>query len=239
MSSLESLTRLPDDFDGLVRLFPLPGVVTFPHVMQPLHIFEPRYCDMLTDALSSNRLLAMATLASGWESDYEGRPAIEKLACIGRIVSHTPTDDDRHNILLLGIRRVRILKEVNTNQTYRMAQVEVLDDVYSPDQDADRPLLKRLLLDEFRNYIPDSALAQESFSQLLDSEMPLGVVSDIISYTVGISTRAKLRLLAELNVDQRARLLIKALNDSSTTQSESPAQDDSLTPGFPPPFSLN
>ncbi|QDS86492.1 Lon protease 2 [Rosistilla ulvae] len=239
MSDIESLTRLPDHFDGTVRLFPLPGVVSFPHVMQPLHIFEPRYCDLLTDTLASDRLIAMATLASGWEPDYEGRPALEEFACIGRIVSHTPTDDERHNILLLGIRRVRILQEVVTNQTYRMAKVEVLDDVYSPQAAADRPLLKRSLLEEFRKYIPESALAQENFSQLLDSQMPLGIVSDIIAYTVGIPVSQKLKLLAELDVDQRARKLIAALAPSQKQVEVSEPENESLSSGFPPPFSRN
>ena len=49
MGDLEDLVRLPDDFDGHVRLFPLPSMVLFPHAMQPLHIFEPRYCEMLNE----------------------------------------------------------------------------------------------------------------------------------------------------------------------------------------------
>lgn len=240
MSDLESLTRLPDDFDGAVRLFPLPNVVTFPHVMQPLHIFEPRYCDMLTDALASNRLIAMSTLAPGWEVDYEGRPNIEKVACVGRVVSHTPTDDDRHNVLLLGIKRVRILQEIQTNQTYRMARVEVLDDYYPAASEAFREETRQKLLNSFRSFIPDSALAQENFAQLLDSQMPLGAVSDIIAYTVSLPVSCKLRLLTETNVDERAAQLAAALclakNDDG--DSDSSFESEGGLP-FPPPFSVN
>jgi ATP-dependent Lon protease len=50
MDNLEEITRLPDDFDGQVRLFPLPELVLFPHALQPVHIFEPRYCELLLDA---------------------------------------------------------------------------------------------------------------------------------------------------------------------------------------------
>lgn len=239
VSDLDSLTQLPEDFDGSVRLFPLPGVVTFPNVMQPLHIFEPRYCDMLSDALASNSLIGMATLASGWELDYAGRPALESIACIGRIVSHTPSDDDRHNILLLGLRRVEIVHEMTTNQTYRMAKVNVLNDCYSPESADQRESLKRLLLDSFRRYIPESALAQENFGQLLDSQMPLGAVCDIIAYTVGISIPSKLELLRELDVDERVKKLIALLDmaDSSEPKSSSDAVENKLT--FPPPFSAN
>ena len=65
MHNLEDVTRLPDDFDGLVRLFPLPELVAFPHAMQPLHIFEPRYCEMLAESLAGDRLIAMSTLTGG------------------------------------------------------------------------------------------------------------------------------------------------------------------------------
>ena len=69
---------------GVARLFPLPNLVLFPHVLQPLHIFEPRYCDLLEAALADDRLIAMAVLAPGWEKDYEGRPPVHPIACLGR-----------------------------------------------------------------------------------------------------------------------------------------------------------
>ena len=65
MHNLEDVTRLPDDFDGRVRLFPLPELVVFPHAMQPLHIFEPRYCEMLADSLNTDQLIAITTLTGG------------------------------------------------------------------------------------------------------------------------------------------------------------------------------
>ena len=65
---------IPDDFDGLVRMFPLPNLVLFPHVIQALHIFEPRYCDLLTESLESDHLITMALLIPGWENHYKGKP---------------------------------------------------------------------------------------------------------------------------------------------------------------------
>ena len=75
----EDLTMDEERFKGTARLFPLPDLVMFPHVMQPLHIFEPRYVDLLNSALDSDGLIAMSMLAPGWESDYEGRPASPSL----------------------------------------------------------------------------------------------------------------------------------------------------------------
>ena len=83
MSSFDDLSFAPQEFSGKVRLFPLPNLVLFPHVMQPLHIFEPRYRFLLEDALATDRLIAMALLAPGWENDYEGRPPLYPMACLG------------------------------------------------------------------------------------------------------------------------------------------------------------
>ena len=65
----------PDEFAGTARLFPLPNLVLFPHVVQPLHIFEPRYRQLMADALADDRLIAMALLRPGWEEDYHRKPA--------------------------------------------------------------------------------------------------------------------------------------------------------------------
>src|ERR1700749_756438 len=88
-------------FSGVVRLFPLPNLVMFPHVMQPLHIFEPRYRELLADALAGDRLIAMTMLAPGWESDYEGRPPLLPVGCLTRVAMHQPQAEERSNVLLL------------------------------------------------------------------------------------------------------------------------------------------
>ena len=85
--SAEELAFDSASFSGRARLFPLPNLVMFPHVLQPLHIFEPRYREMLEDAMADDRLIAMSILAPGWEKHYEGRPALESVACLGQVVT--------------------------------------------------------------------------------------------------------------------------------------------------------
>src|SRR6476619_1113100 len=95
-----------------VRLFPLPNLVFFPHVMQPLHIFEPRYRQMTTDALAGDRFIAMVLPLPGWEKDYAGAPALHPIGCIGKITADQVLDDGRFNLLLRGLARVKIVSEV-------------------------------------------------------------------------------------------------------------------------------
>ena len=84
-----------ETFSGTARLFPLPNLVLFPHVVQPLHVYEERYREMVVDALASDKLVTMAVLKPGWEIDYESRPAIESIGCLGKIVAHWLTIGSR------------------------------------------------------------------------------------------------------------------------------------------------
>jgi Lon protease-like protein len=107
----------------LLPLFPLPNVVLFPNVFLPLHIFEPRYREMVADALASDRLIGMVLLKPGWEHEYEGRPPVYPIGCSGVITHVDQLPDGRYNIVLRGVERFRIVEE-DFGRAYRLASVE-------------------------------------------------------------------------------------------------------------------
>ena len=87
----------------IVRIFPLPDLVLFPHSLQMLYIFEPRYIQMVEDALAHDHTIAMALLKSGWEPDYDQAPEIHSTVCVGSIVSHAEKSNGHYTLLLSGI----------------------------------------------------------------------------------------------------------------------------------------
>ena len=107
----------------LLPLFPLPNVVLFPNVFLPLHIFEPRYREMVADALASDRMIGMVLLKPGWQHGYEGRPPVYPIGCSGVITHVVRLEDGRYNIVLRGVERFRILEE-DRGRLYRVASVE-------------------------------------------------------------------------------------------------------------------
>jgi len=111
----------------LLPLFPLPNVVLFPNVFLPLHIFEPRYREMVADALASDRMIGMVLLRPGWDRDYEGRPPIYPVGCSGVLTHNERLADGRYNIVLRGMERFRIVEEDHA-LSYRRAVVEPLRD---------------------------------------------------------------------------------------------------------------
>jgi uncharacterized protein len=119
-------------------LFPLPNVVLFPNVCLPLHIFEPRYREMVSDALDGDRIIGMVLLRPGWESDYEGRPEIYQVGCAGLITHADRTVDGRYNLVLRGFEKFRIRRE-DHERSYRRADV---DTILEPLNEADRGVMR-------------------------------------------------------------------------------------------------
>ena len=126
------------DLPTIIPVFPLPNVVLFPEVMLPLHIFAPRYRQMVRDAKDNTpSLIGMALLRGNWQEQYEGRPEIFPVCCAGEMVRVVPLPDGRSNILLKGLRECRI-KEERSGKMYREAVVEW------------RPLTKGALVPDLR-----------------------------------------------------------------------------------------
>ena len=111
-----------------IPLFPLPEVVLFPGVTRPLLIFEPRYREMVADALKSNRVIGMVMLQPGYEKDYEGRPPIRDVGCAGTIAEYQQLPDGRYVILLRGLTTFRVLSE-DQRKPYRLAKVQALPEL--------------------------------------------------------------------------------------------------------------
>lgn len=234
MGKLSDLSRLPEGFSGKVRLFPLPNVVLFPHLVQPLHIFEPRYRAMMKATLEGDSLMATALLLPGFEHDYQGRPPVAGVVCIGRVLTHEQLPDGRFNLLLLGLKRAAILQELPPTQEYREAAVSVLEDYYPCTGHAGRERLARKLMDSFRDAVVGSCVAKEQLALLREQELGLGEMTDVITYSLDLPVAFKQSLLSECNVDVRARRLVKEL--AALGQAPSTARGPTT---FPPGFSVN
>lgn len=223
-------------FSGRVRLFPLPNLVLFPHVMQPLHIFEPRYRSLIQDALRSDRLIALATLAPGWESDYEGRPPLYPMACLGRIATYHRLPDGTYNLLLSGLHRVRLLRELPPDHNFREANAELCDDTCPIDPPMDESALKTRLCESVLSVTPVVDEVREQLEQLMSGGVGLGTLTDVIGYMLDIGLPKKQALLAELDVVRRVEMILEDLA-VAVQAATGPLQLD-MAP-FPPQFSVN
>ncbi len=227
----EPLAFSPDQFSGLARMFPLPNLVMFPHVMQALHIFEPRYRALFEEAIEDDRLIALGSLAAGWEGDYEGRPPLRPTACLCRIATHQRTAEGTYNVLVLGVRRLKLVRELPPKKLFRVVESEIIDDFEPADaQPNAAAALQQRLLAAFKQAMPRIPNAYEQLDQLLGSQITLGMLADIVSYTIDLDLETKVRLLAECDVFRRTVMLLEAI--AARTPPGSSRR-------FPPEFSAN
>jgi Lon protease-like protein len=106
-----------------ITIFPLPGAVLYPGLQLPLHIFEPRYRAMVSDALARDRRIGMIQPRRA----NEGAPLFS-IGCLGRIGDVEALEDGRFNIMLEGETRFRILRELDVTTPFRQVEAELLQD---------------------------------------------------------------------------------------------------------------
>jgi Lon protease-like protein len=125
-----------------IPIFPLPNVVLFPNVFLPLHIFEPRYRQMVAEALDGDRIIGMVLLRPGYEADYDGAPPVYATGCSGLITHVERLEDGRYNLVLRGIEKFTIHREESpvAGRLYRSAIISPLGDAFA---DGERDLLRQ------------------------------------------------------------------------------------------------
>lgn len=186
-------------------IFPLPNVVLFPGVFLPLHIFEPRYRAMVSDALEGDRLIGMVLLRPGWEGDYDGRPPVYPIGCAGVISHHERLPDGRYNIVLRGLEKFRVLGE-DSSKSYRIAQIHpMLETVPAADRDEIRSARRRL----------ESLLVPQPTGRGAESKLPPAMSDEDLVNTLAqymeLEPLEKQALLEREGLLARCRSLIELL----------------------------
>jgi Lon protease-like protein len=222
----------PAGFPGSAALFPLPGAVFFPHVIFPLHIFEPRYRKMTADALAGNRVIAMAQLQPGWEHLPEHEvPSIFEMVCLSKITAEEKLPDGRYYLVLQGLARARVLRETPTDLPYRIGELELCRDSSEGLTDAEDQRQRELLVRGIQSLQPELAVSP-MFVQALDRDLPLGVFCDVLAHALRFNPLQMQRLLDELDIRRRSQLLLDAIRAELS-------QRDSTPVHYPPKFSRN
>jgi len=106
----------------IIPIFPLPNLVLFPGLSVPLHIFEPRYREMIADVADSHAMIGMALLKGDRQRDYHAFPDIFEVGCAGKIGGLMKLADGRYNLVLEGAGEFRIVREIR-DRAYRQAEV--------------------------------------------------------------------------------------------------------------------
>ena len=192
---------------SVIPLFPLPTTVFYPNTSLPLHIFEPRYRNMVEDALNGKGEIGMVLLKPGSESDYQGTPEIMTTGCVGKIEHHSKLPEGKYNILLSGLYRFRILNEIG-GKIYRQAEVEFLKEINDQDLTTKTSPIKEQLIRVMQLYVknlPDKT----NVEHILDLEncSKLAEFVDKLTHQFDLPPNKMQEFLEQQDVQKRANSL--------------------------------
>ncbi|MGN6373936.1 MAG: LON peptidase substrate-binding domain-containing protein [Sphingomonas sp.] len=191
---------------GRLSVFPLPGALLFPHMHLPLHIFEPRYQAMVSDAMARDRRIGMIQPRPCAESDA-ARPPLFDMGCVGKITEVEALDDGRYNLILEGLSLFRVVQELAVTTPFRQVEAELLP--LPEDDSLVLALGRRASLElESRRFAEAQGYAVDwSAVSRLDDEALVNGIAQIAPFDVA----AKQALLESPNLDDRADMLVQLM----------------------------
>jgi Lon protease-like protein len=191
-----------------LSIFPLPGALLFPGMQLPLHIFEPRYRAMVSDAMARDRRIGMIQpkdQAKNQRGGDDDKPHLFDLGCVGRIAEVEALEDGRYNLILEGVALFRVIRELDVATPFRQVEAELLPVV----EDDQLSLGRRSSLElESRRFAEGQGYAVDwDAVERLDDESLVNGIAQIAPFDAA----AKQALLEAPNIEQRAELIIQLM----------------------------
>jgi Lon protease-like protein len=187
-----------------VPLFPLPGASLFPRSQLPLHVFEPRYREMVRDAVEGSGRIAMIQPR---QLDEDNKAPLYASGCVGEIVSIEELEDGRFNIVLLGSHRFRLVSEAKTRSPYRCADIDI--QAFDDEEPPPLSLGERAEVEREARRLGDALGLAVDWAAVsrLDDEMLVNAIAQVAPFDVG----AKQALLEQATLAERADLLVQLM----------------------------
>lgn len=234
----EGTQSIQVNFGRPFPVFPLDGVVLLPHALLRLFIFEPRYRQMIQDALNGSRQIAMAVFEGDrWRQEYHGNPPVRRSVCIGQIIQHQALADGNYRIGLQGVCRAQVREECmpDGDRLYRTAMLEPTE-VPEPSEDelflVRDGVLTRLGAEPLSELTTVRAVGQ----QLAARELSTPALLEVVTLNVLNDKTLQYRLLAEGDVVRRGEIIERELRRLGRVLESARKQFD---PEAPPGVSWN
>ncbi|NUQ17036.1 MAG: ATP-dependent protease [Sphingomonas sp.] len=187
-----------------VPIFPLPGAILFPRSQLPLHIFEPRYREMVRDAIDGPGRIAMV---QPLRLDDDNRAPLYPVGCVGEVVGIEELEDGRFNIVLLGSNRFRLVREAEVNTAYRSADVDI--EAFDDEEPPPLAMIQRAEVEREAKRLGDAMGLAVDWAAVarLDDELLVNAIAQVAPFDVG----AKQALLEQQTLNGRADLLVQLM----------------------------
>jgi Lon protease-like protein len=218
---MSSESTIQVNFGTPKGLFPLNGTMLMPHGILPLHVFEPRYRQLVMNALADGeadeggKQFAMATFhGDQWQHEYHGRPAIRPVVCLGQIMQHAELPDGSYGIVVQGLCRARIVEELppDDDVLYRRALLRPLD-VSAPDEEALEHFRRSITEAIESDRLSDLRGAEGMLEHLKNEEIPTSALVEVLGFQFLGDQEKRYKLLACDDPEERAEIVSHELFD--------------------------
>jgi uncharacterized protein len=193
----ETLTRL--------SIFPLPGALLFPKMHLPLHVFEPRYRALVSDAIARDRRIAMIQPRRAEQGGAGEKPPLFRVGCVGYIAQVEALDEGRYNLVLEGVARFRMIRELDVTTPFRQIEAQLIDEV----EDNSFGIADRASLESESRRFADAqgyAVDWEAVTRLDDEALVNG-----IAQIAPFDAAAKQALLEAPTLAMRSELIVQLM----------------------------
>jgi Lon protease-like protein len=197
-----------EDLPTQIPVFPLNGAILYPRGNLPLNIFEPRYLNMIDDAMYGNRVIGMVQPIEGQPAaDFQ---ALHDVGCLGRINSYTETEDGRYLINLTGLSRFEVTHEADIDLPYRKCDVDYGNFTadMKPLNPNDTDISRTRLTTALKNYLSSNSMNTD-WSAVTDA--PMETLINALSAGCPFSNVEKQMLLELPTLQDRGESLIALL----------------------------
>lgn len=203
------------NFGKPLPLFALDNAALLPQQVLHLHVFEPRYKQMVAHALDESGQFALAVFrGSQWRQQYHGRPPLRPAVCIGQIMEHEKLTEDRYNLLVQGVCRARIVEEEPPadGRLYRLARLEPVG--IDPEEETKLYGIR----ERFTELLTEGPLTKLTAAEWIvdrigNSEIPAAVVLELVGFALSTRRETRYRLLEEGDAGERAEIVERELLD--------------------------
>jgi hypothetical protein len=209
--------RKVTDLPELVPVFPLDGALLLPGCQLPLQIFEPRYLNMIDDAMSGHRMIGMIQTSAGGDRT---RPSLAEVGCVGRVTAYAETGDGRYLITLTGVCRFEAGEELAINTPYRQVRPDFAR--FATDLEADETPLgldRDPFLATLRRYLDHKGLAVEWDAA---KQAPAGALVNSLAMHLPLDPAEKQALLEAPTLADRSQVLTALLEIDAATDDDEP-----------------
>jgi len=208
--------KVLNSFSGIAPIFPLPDFVMFPKTAYSFNVFETRYKELVSDILNKDKLFCTSLLQSCSDDEYLESPNFHNMGTLCYVIEHKELKNGNYNIIVSGLKKVRIKEELNSDKKYRIVNLDILNENNFVDREQEK---RKKLINKFMSlFSPDSDTLNLN---LIDTSMiSTEMLTNLGSLILPLENKDKQKLLELNDIELRLEVLCQFMDSELKVEND-------------------